>query len=81
MEPTDAENVVLEPLFETICFPGELTNDHLTTLADFEVRVDGHAIQTTGFATADEAWAAYDAQMSVTPVAPAPGVVADPVAP
>ena len=55
MEPTDAENVVLEPLFETIRFPGELTNDHLTTLADFEVRVDGHAIQTTGFATADEA--------------------------
>lgn len=81
VEPTDAENVVLEPLFETIRFPGELTNDHLTTLADFEVRVDGHAIQTTGFATADEAWLAYDAQMSVTPVAPAPGVVADPVVP
>lgn len=79
VESTDAENVVLESLFETIRFPGELTNDHLTTLADFEVRADGHAIQTTGFATADEAWAAYDAQMSVTPVAP--GVVADPVAP
>lgn len=81
VEPTATENVVLEPLFETIRFPGELTNDHLTTLADFEVRVDGHAIQTTGFADADEAWLAYDAQMSVTPIAPAPGVVADPVEP
>ena len=77
VEPTDTENVVLPPLFETIRFPGELTNAHLSTLENFEVRVDGHAIQTTGFATADEAWTAFDAQMSVTPIAPAPGVVAD----
>lgn len=81
VEPTATEDVVLPALFETIRFPGELTNDHLSTLTDFEVRVDGHAIQTTGFAGADEAWLAYDAQMSVTPVGPAPGVEAGPVEP
>lgn len=64
--PTGEENVELPPLFETIKFPGELTNAHLSTLTDFEVRVDGHAIQTTGFTTADEAWAAFDAQMTAT---------------
>lgn len=78
VEPTATEDVVLPPLFETIRFPGEMTNAHLTTLENFEVRVDGHAIQTTGFANADEAWAAFDAQMTATPV---PGVVADPVEP
>lgn len=77
VEPTDGEDVVLEPLFETIRFPGELTNAQLSTLENFEVWVDGHAIQTTGFTTADKAWTAYDAQMSVMPIAPAPGVVAD----
>lgn len=78
VEPTANENVVLPPLFETIRFPGEMTNAHLSTLENFEVRVNGHAIQTTGFADADAAWAAFDAQMSVTPV---PGGVADPVEP
>lgn len=66
VKPAATENVELPPLFETIRFPGELTNAHLSTLTDFEVRVDGHAIQTTGFADADAAWSAFDAQMSVT---------------
>ena len=65
VEPTDSENLVLEPLFETLRIPAELTNAHLSKLTDFEVRVDGHAIQTTGFETADEAWVAFDAQNSV----------------
>ena len=64
----DTENVVLEPLFETIRIPGELTNEHLSQLENFEVRVDGHAIQTTGFTNADAAWDAFDAQMTVTAV-------------
>jgi len=70
VKATGEENMELEPLFETIKFPGELTNAHLSTLTDFEVRVDGHAIQTTGFTTADEAWAAFDAQMTVTSTTP-----------
>lgn len=64
--PTGEANVELPPLFETIKIPGELTNAHLSTLTDFEVRVDGHAIQTTGFATAEDAWAAFDVQMTAT---------------
>lgn len=60
------EDVTLEPLFETITFPGELTNAHLATLTDFTIDVDGHAIQTTGFADENEAWTAFDAQMTVT---------------
>ena len=78
VEPVGTEDVVLEPLFETIRFPGELTNAHLSTLENFEVRVDGHAIQTTGFADADEAWTAFDAQMSVTAI---PGTTEEPVQP
>lgn len=70
VEPTGEENLVLEPLFETICIPGELTNAHLSKLTDFEVQVDGHAIQTTGFADADAAWNAFDAQVSATATQP-----------
>lgn len=58
----DTEDVTLPPLFESIKLPGELTNAHLTQLEGFFVDVEGHAIQTTGFADADEAWAAFDAE-------------------
>lgn len=64
--PGAGADEVLPPLFDTIKFPGELTNAHLTQLTDFAIDVDGHAIQTTGFNTADEAWAAFDAQMTAT---------------
>lgn len=55
-------DLVLEPLFKTIEIPGEITGDELATLADLEVVVNGHAIQTYSFASADEAWTAFDAQ-------------------
>lgn len=60
---TEAD-VVLPPLFTHIRIPGELTNDHLEKLEGFSIQVDGHAIQTTGFSTADEAWVAFDKQTS-----------------
>lgn len=69
VEPTDTEDIVLPALFDTIKVPGELTNEHLTRLENFTIDVYGNAIQTTGFATADEAWAAFDAQMTVTATA------------
>lgn len=59
---TDTQDVVLPALFETIRIPGELTNPHLTKLANLTIDVNGNAIQTTGFNTADEAWTAFDAQ-------------------
>ena len=65
VEPEGAD-LVLPALFETIKLPGELTNEHLMQLEGFAIDVNGHAIQTTGFNTADEAWAAFDAQMTVT---------------
>ena len=65
VEP-DGADLVLPALFETIKIPGELTNEHLAQLEGFAIDVNGHAIQTTGFATADEAWAAFDAQMTAT---------------
>ena len=63
MNTKNAEaDLVLEPLFKTIEIPGEITGDELATLADLEVVVNGHAIQTYSFASADEAWTAFDAQ-------------------
>lgn len=58
------EDVVLESLFTKINVPGEITGEQLATIADLEIRVEGHAIQTLSFDNADAAWAAFDAQMA-----------------
>lgn len=60
--PTQDADLELEPLFEKIVIPGQLNNDHLEKLEGFTIDVQGHAIQSLGFDTADEAWAAFDAQ-------------------
>jgi predicted ribosomally synthesized peptide with SipW-like signal peptide len=65
-----AEDIVLEPLFQTIEIPGEITGDELATLSELEVVVNAHAIQAHSFADADEAWAAFDAQVPATVSAP-----------
>ena len=58
-----ANDIVLEPLFTELVAPGTLTNEELDTLygdaGDFKIDVEGHAIQTAGFNTEDEAWAAF----------------------
>lgn len=65
--PTDTEDEVLPPLFKELKIPGELTNKHLAMLGeDFSIEVNGNAIQTKGFESADAAWAAFDTQMNVT---------------
>lgn len=58
------EDIVLEPLFTSFTIPGEINNAQLATLADLEITVVGHAIQTVGFANADEAWIAFDGQVN-----------------
>ena len=63
---TDDDDVTLPALFKTIIIPGELNNAQLATLEGFYIDVNGHAIQSTGFETADEAWAAFDAQTTAT---------------
>lgn len=58
------EDIVLEPLFTSFTVPGEITNEQLATLDALEIKVVGHAIQTVGLASADEAWAAFDGQVN-----------------
>ena len=57
-----AEDIQLEPLFTHFTVPGEVTGEQLATIFDLEIKVEGHAIQSATFASADEAWAAFDAQ-------------------
>ena len=52
-------DLVLDALFDTVTVPTSMTGDQLATIADLEITVEAHAIQAAGFATADEAWAAF----------------------
>lgn len=56
------EDIVLEPLFTSFTIPGSMTGEQLATIADLEIRVEGHAIQTATFDSAAAAWVAFDAQ-------------------
>lgn len=56
-------DVVLDALFDSFTIPGTLDGADLKAIEDLEITVTGHAIQATGFATADAAWAAFDAQV------------------
>ena len=53
------EDLVLDALFETVNVPADLTGEQLATIADMTITVEAHAIQATGFADADEAWASF----------------------
>ena len=55
-------NLALEPLFEEIKIPGEITKEQLANLQGVSINIVAHAIQAEGFAGADEAWAAFDSQ-------------------
>lgn len=58
------EATKLDALFTEITVPGEITNAELKTLKGLEINVVAHAIQAAGFADADAAWAAFDAQVN-----------------
>jgi len=58
------EDIVLEPLFTAFTLPGEVTGAQLATIQDLTISVEGHAIQAATFENADEAWAAFDAQVN-----------------
>lgn len=53
------DDVVLDDLFETITVPGSLTNADMETINTVTLTVKAYAIQADGFATADDAWAAF----------------------
>lgn len=65
VEGSDSD-VGLDALFETLIVPGEITGEEMQALYDggFKMEVFGHAIQATGFDTADYAWAAFDKQVN-----------------
>lgn len=59
-------DVELPALFEELIIPETVTGDELAALTDggFKMVVEGHAIQASGFDNAEDAWAAFDAQMN-----------------
>lgn len=66
------EAIELPALFTELTVPGDLTSTELEALytgddaTDFRIIVEGHAIQSTGFASADAAWTAFDNQENPT---------------
>lgn len=59
-----AEDMVLEPLFDTFTLPGTIDGDELKSIEDLEITVVGHAIQAEGFSDEDAAWTAFNVQIS-----------------
>lgn len=61
-----SKDLPLTALFTTLDVPGTLNGADLQALSEggFKMVVEGHAIQATGFASQDEAWAAFDEQMN-----------------
>lgn len=55
-------DVKLATLFDTVTVPDWVTGEQLATLSNFKITVVAEAIQADGFANADAAWAAFDAQ-------------------
>ena len=60
------EDVKLTPLFTELTVPGSVTHEQLEKLneGNFQIVVEGHAIQAVTFADADAAWKAFDAQQT-----------------
>lgn len=61
VDAPDAD-VALDALFDSITVPGEITNEQLATIEGMTITVNAYAIQADGFANAEAAWAAFDAQ-------------------
>lgn len=57
-------DTVLDALFDSITIPSSYTSANMESIADLKITVIGHAIQATGFATEDEAWAAFSNAIS-----------------
>ena len=55
-------DVALDALFDSITVPGNINNDQLKTIEGMTITVNAYAIQADGFANAEAAWAAFDAQ-------------------
>ena len=64
VKPSAHQNRVLDALFDSITVPAPLNGEDLSKIAGLQITVVGHAIQAGGFADAEAAWAAFDAEIS-----------------
>jgi len=54
-----AADIMLDPLFDQIVVPGNITKENLATLDRFTINVTAEAIQADGFADANAAWVEF----------------------
>jgi len=62
--PASAAENSLPPLFTALTVPGQITGQQLASIAEFDISVIGQAIQAGVFPSADEAWSAFEEQVS-----------------
>ena len=62
MVSPNGTDIVLDALFDSFTVPGTLDGTDLKSIENLKITVEGHAIQATGFATEDAAWAAFTEQ-------------------
>lgn len=55
-------DIALDALFDSITVPGAITNEQLASIKGMTITVNAYAIQADGFANAEAAWAAFNAQ-------------------
>ena len=60
VKPDGTNDLVLDPLFDSITVPAAITGEQLASIAGFDIQIVAQAIQTEGFADADAAWAAFE---------------------
>lgn len=58
----DGNTGSMPPLFQKISVPSTYDNEEIALFHGMTIDVEAHAIQAAGFADADEAWDAFDAQ-------------------
>lgn len=63
VKPAANQNCVLDALFDSITVPASMTGEDLAKITGLRITVVGHAIQAGGFADAEAAWAAFDAEI------------------
>ncbi|MBR2925292.1 MAG: SipW-dependent-type signal peptide-containing protein [Clostridia bacterium] len=67
VDASKAENdMMLEPFCTNMVMPESITGKELLSIADFQMVIVGHAIQSQGFQCESEAWNAFDQQMNNT---------------
>lgn len=57
------DDIILPELFTSFTLPGKVTGEELDTIKDMKITVVGHAIQKSGFNSAELAWAAFEDQI------------------